>query len=87
MNTDLSQPQTIIRWICGRRYEVTATPTPFGPARAKEIYAQREVQNEVSTKMTDGEWAYVMAVQKTLGGNSSWQLAFYAIMNGEFEKK
>lgn len=60
-----------------------ATPAPFGPERAEEIWAQRGLEHEVSHAMTDGEDEYVHAVWSTMPGHTCWADAFHRIRLGK----
>lgn len=62
-------------------------PTPFGQARARQIWAKRGLQNELRHAMTPGEIRYVHDVwdEHYPEGISSWKTAFFAILNGKHE--
>jgi len=61
--------------------------TPFSQDRAREIWAQRGMQNTVSHAMTGSEIAYVKAIWDTLPGNSCFMSAFFLILNGQVDEK
>jgi hypothetical protein len=63
------------------RFAIMGEATPFGPERARELWAGRSLQNEIHP--TDDERRYVDSVwAETMGDGSSWMSAFMSIMNG-----
>jgi hypothetical protein len=59
-----------------------ATPTPFGPARAEEIWEARGAEQDFSHAMTDGEDEYVRKVWETMPGWTCYMDAFNRIWRG-----
>jgi hypothetical protein len=61
-------------------------PTPFGQARAKEIWDKRGAAHNLETgEMTPGEAAYVRQLWDEKPGNSRWMDGFFDILNGRLE--
>lgn len=60
-------------------------PLPFGARRAREIWAQRRDQNDVTHAMTPAERAYVQKRWYALPGSACYMDAFLEILNGPEE--
>jgi len=58
------------------------TVTAFGQERAEQIWAQRDIQNNVRRVMTEGEQEYVRQVWQTMPGYTCWMDAFSSIKQG-----
>jgi len=63
-----------------------ATPTPFGPDRAHQIWEARGHENDFSRALTDGEDEYVRQVWDAMPETSTYQDAFFRVMWGEARK-
>jgi len=57
-------------------------PTPFGPARACQVWNQRDPGPDQDLPLTPGEVRYVTELWHRMGGSYCWMAAFHMIRQG-----